>query len=168
MSFKFRLQRILELREQHEQAKARELAAAQAAADEAQRAKDAIASLRADSHAQLHSTTRAAPRVGHLHQLGTVLASLDERLIVADDVVKHADAGVHQAKSMLEEAARDRRVLDRLRERHAEAWRSDEAQKDRVRMDEVALTQFARKLETKDAPSGTSADGTNHRDGTPR
>ncbi|MBL0938523.1 MAG: flagellar export protein FliJ [Gemmatimonadaceae bacterium] len=168
MSFKFRLQRILELREQHEQAKARELAAAQSAAEEAQKAKDALASLRANSHAQIHSTTNAGPRVGHLQQLGTVLASLDERLIVADDLVKEADAGVHQAKTLLEDAARDRRVLDRLKERHAEAWRAEEAQKDRVQMDEIALLQFARKPETKDAPNGTSADGTDHRDGSPR
>lgn len=168
MSFNFRLQRILELREQHEQAKARELAAAQSVAEEAQKAKDALASLRANSHAQMHTATNGAPRIGHLHQLGTVLASLDERLIVADDLIKVADAGVSQAKTLLEEAARDRRVLDRLKERHAEAWRAEEAQKDRVQMDEIALLQFARKPDTKEASPGTSAGGAEHHDGSPR
>lgn len=168
MSFTFRLQRLLELREQHEQAKARELAAAQAAAENAQQAKDALVSLRANSHAQMHSAARSAPRVGHLHQLGTVLASLDERLLAADDLVKVADDGVSQAKAMLEEAARDRRVLDRLKERHAEAWRAEEAQKDRVQMDEIALLQFARKADTKDASAGTSANDAEHHGGSPR
>lgn len=157
MSFKFRLQRILELREQHEQAKARELAAAQTAAEEAAQAKDALAALRADSHAQIHNVSRTETRVGHLHQLGTVLASLDERLVVATDVCKEADAGVHQAKVTLEEAARERRVLDRLKERHSDAWRAEEAARDRVQMDEVALTQFARKQEEKNSHSAENA-----------
>jgi flagellar FliJ protein len=155
--FKFRLQRILELREQHEQAQARQLASAQEVADHATQAQDALATLRANSHAQMHATTRAAPRVGHLHQLGTVLASLDERLVVAGDICREADAGVDRAKAMLEEAARDRRVLDRLKERHTDAWRTDEATKDRVHMDEVALTQFARKQEEKNNRAADSA-----------
>lgn len=58
---------------------------------------------------------------------------------------------------MLEEAARDRRVLDRLKERHTDAWRTDEATKDRVHMDEVALTQFARKQEEKNNRAADSA-----------
>ncbi len=157
MSFKFRLQRILELREQHEQARARELAAAQNLAEEAAQAKDALATLRADSHAQMHHAARSETRVGHLHQLGTVLASLDERLVVATDVCKEADAGVHKAKVTLEEAARDRRVLDRLKERHTGVWRAEEAARDRVQMDEVALTQFARKQEEKNTHSAENA-----------
>ena len=157
MSFKFRLQRILELREQHEQAKARELASAQDAAEVAARAQETLASLRAHSQAQVQAATEATPRVGHLHQLGTVLASLDERLVEAGNVCKEADAGVHKAQTMLEEAARDRRVLDRLKERHAGAWRSEEAVKDRVQMDEVALTQFARKQEEKNTHSAENA-----------
>lgn len=165
MAFNFRLQRILELRAQHEQAKARELAAAQDQAEAAQRAKDALASLRADSHAQLQATAQNAPRVGHLHQLGTVLASLDERLVVASDVVKAADATVEQARALLDVAARDRRVLDRLKERHATAWRTDEAMKDRTLMDEVALMQFARKQDTKDPRPGAPAERASHRDG---
>jgi flagellar FliJ protein len=157
MSFKFRLQRILELREQHEQAKARELAAARDAAEQATQAKEALAALRADSQAQIHQAARTESRVGHLHQLGTVLASLDERLVAATDVCKQADDGVHQAKVILEEAARDRRVLDRLKERHTEVWRAENAARDRVQMDEVALTQFARKQEEKINSSAENA-----------
>jgi flagellar FliJ protein len=157
VSFKFRLQRILELREQHEQAKARQLASAQQTAEVAAQAQESLAALRLSSQAQMQATTESAARVGHLHQLGTVLASLDERLVIAGDVCKEADAGVHKAKLMLEEAARDRRVLDRLKERHTGAWRTEEANKDRVQMDEVALTQFARKQEEKNSRSAENA-----------
>jgi flagellar FliJ protein len=168
MAFNFRLQRILELREKHEQAKARELAAAHERAEAAARAHDALTALRADSRAQLHAAAQGAPRVGHLHQLGTVLASLDERLVVASDVVKDADAGVQQAQALLESAARDRRVLDRLKERHAQAWRTDEAQKDRVHMDEVALSKYARTQDQQDPRDGEPAGRDSHRDGSHR
>jgi flagellar FliJ protein len=157
VSFKFRLQRILELKEQHEQARARELAAARDVAEQAASAKDALAALRANSHAQMHDVARSETRVGHLHQLGTVLASLDERLVVAVDVCKQADDGVHKAQLTLEEAARDRRVLDRLKERHTDVWRAEESARDRVQMDEVALTQFARKQEKKNSRSAENA-----------
>jgi flagellar FliJ protein len=153
VSFKFRLQRILELREQAEQAKARALAAAQAEADKAQEAKDILAAMRSDSRSQLESATVSSPRIGHLMQLGAAIDALDARLERADDDLKAAEIVVDEAKARLEVAARDRRVLDRLKDRHAEHWRAEEAQKDRLLMDEVALMQFARKTDTNNQDS---------------
>lgn len=145
MSFKFRLQRILELREQSEQAKARTLASARDSADAAHRAKDEIANLRDHSKQHIDTTANSGPRIGHLHQLGFVLASLDERVLLAADAAKLADDDVRNAQGMLEEAARDRRVLDRLKSRHAATWRAESAHQDRLAMDEIALAQFSRK-----------------------
>lgn len=153
MSFKFRLQRILELREQAEQAKARVLAAAQAEADKAQEARDILTAMRHDSRSQLESATVSTPRIGHLMQLGTALDALDARIERAADDLKAAEIVVDEAKARLEVAARDRRVLDRLKDRHAEHWRAEEAQKDRLLMDEVALMQFARKTDTNNQDS---------------
>ncbi len=163
MSFKFRLQRILELREQHEQAQARALASARDSAEAAHRVKDDIASLRDHSKAQITTTASSGPRIGHLHQLGFVLASLDQRVLLAADAAKLADDDVQKAQELLEEAARDRRVLDRLKSRHSDTWRAESAHKDRVAMDEVALAQFSRKagLNAADAAasSNTPIDG---------
>ena len=157
--FKFRLQRILELREQHEQAKARALAGAQDAAESARSAQDALATLRDDSQAQIRATTNAAPRIGHLQQLNVVLASLDARVESAADVVKAADAQVVAAQVELAHAAKDRRVLDRLKERHAESFRAEFAQKDRLAMEEIALAQFTRKQDVTQhtAPDDSTA-----------
>ena len=166
--FRFRLQRLLELREQHEQAKARELASARDVADRATEARRALQDLKADSQAQLHAATGMTSRIGHLQQLGTTLTSLDERLLVASDAVKQADAGVRQAQELLEEAARDRRVLNRLKSRHADAWRVDEAQRDRAQMDEVALMQFARKQDQQAPCSGDTTESAPPRDGSTR
>ena len=145
MSFKFRLQRILELREQHEQAKARALAGARESAEAAHRAKDEMASLRDHSKQQMSTTANSGPLIGHLHLLDYVLASLDERVLLADDAAKLADGDVQNAQGLLEAAARDRRVLDRLKSRHTDTWRAESAHRDRVAMDEIALAQFARK-----------------------
>lgn len=160
--FKFRLQRILELREQAEQAKARALASAQDAAEAARRERDALADLHKSSRAELDAAQNAEPRIGHLQQLGFVLQSLDARLESAGDSVRAADEIVEGARKLLDDAARDRRVLDRLKDRHTDQWRIEEAHKDRVGMDEIAISRFARQADTSSstANSTTSSRGT--------
>ena len=149
MSFTFHLQQLLDLREQHTQARARELALAQQVATAAARAEEMLAAVRANSYTAMQSVAGTGPRVGELHQRGTVLALLDERLIEAGNVCRVADVEVHKAQALLAAAARDRRVLDRLRDHHAGAWLLAEAAKDRLQMDEAALLQFARKQENE-------------------
>jgi len=158
--FKFRLQRVLELRAEAEQAKARALAEARDAADAARRDHDALAELHQSSRAEVHAAHAQEPRVGHLRQLGLVLQSLEERLDNAAEVVQSADVVVAGAQNELETAARDRRVLDRLKERHATAWRAEEAHKDRLQMDEIALARFARIRNSKeDGTTSAANDG---------
>lgn len=158
--FKFRLQRILELREQHEQAKARALAGAQDVANSARADQSALAALRDDSQALIHATTHAAPRVGHLWQLDLALTALEVRMERAAEVVHEAEAQVVTAQEALAAAAKDRRVLDRLKERHAESYRAEFALKDRIAMDEIALAQFTRRDD--DAPHPAPDDTTTH------
>lgn len=154
--FRFRLQRLLELRAQAEQAKARALVNARDAAETARRERDAMAELHASSQAQVREAQREEPRVGHLRQLGLVVESLNQRLDSAGEHVHAADAVVTSAQQLLAAAARDRRVLDRLKERHADQWRVDEAHKDRVAMDEVALSRFARNATSPTSPNDGS------------
>jgi flagellar FliJ protein len=155
--FKFRLQRILELREQAEQAKARALASAQDAAETARRDRDALANLHQSSRAELDAAQSAEPRVGHLQQLGYVLQSLDARLESAGDSVRAADEVVEGARKLLDDAARDRRVLDRLKDRHTDQWRIEEAHKDRIGMDEIAISRFARQADASNPSNSTTS-----------
>lgn len=149
--FTFRLQRILELREKAEQAKAQALVAAQDLADTARHKRDALAEVHAQSRSAIEHTQTSAPRIGHLQQLGYVLQSLDARLESADEVVDAANTQVTGARELLEAAARDRRALDRLKGRHAEVWRNGESQKDRLNMDEIALARFSRTADKREA-----------------
>ncbi len=159
--FKFRLQRILELREQAEQAKARALVSAQDAAEQARRERDALAELHATSRAEVDAAHRTEPRIGHLQQLGLVLQSLDQRLESAGENVRAADDIVADAQKLLETAARDRRILDRLKDRHTGQWRVEAAHQDRLGMDEVALARFSRNADARageDAATRTRSD----------
>lgn len=157
MSFRFRLQRVLELREQAVQARAREVAAATDTAERTRRDADALAALR---EAQRHAIDAAAAgaTVGELQHLAYVVGELDERLAIAADDVRSAEAQVAAAEQALQHAARDRRVLDRLRDRHVERHQDALLQQDRHTMDEVALTQFVRRTTTPPAASTAHPD----------
>lgn len=157
--FRFRLQRVLELREEAEQAKSRALVSARDAADEARRAHETLTELHESSRAEIGAAQQGASRVGHLNQLGVVLQSLEVRLESAVEQVQAADSVVAEAQGQLEIAARDRRVLDRLKEKHVEVWRAEEAHKDRLQMDEIALARFVSTRTARDSAQSSSNDG---------
>lgn len=142
--FKFRLQRVLELREKREEARAIELSKAQDDALRAREQRDELQAMHQASRAQITSAQHSDPTVGHLHHLGFVLGALDQRLAQAAQIVTKAEDVVSEKRVSLEEAARDRRVLDRLKEKHTDVFRAEESQRDRIAMDEIALTRFAR------------------------
>jgi len=146
--FRFRLQRVLELREDAEQAASLALVSARDAADEARRVQEELTALHRASKDEISETQRRDPRIGHLQQLGLLLESIEERIDGANEATLVADAVVNEKQSALDLAARDRRVLDRLKDRHMLAWRATESQKDRLAMDEVALARFGRKQDS--------------------
>ena len=138
--FRFRLQQVLDLREKQERHLATQLAAALGAEREA---KDALNGLRAEREAgsdvvqegQSHS-------VGELANLAFMMQQLDDRIAGASDTVSAANNSVSQVQEALTAAFKDRRVLDRLRERHEETYRTTAEQTDRRAMDDIALSRF--------------------------
>ncbi len=157
MSFKFRLQRVLELREQSEQARARAVRDATDHAEDARRRQEAIASLRTLQRETLTAAARGFITAGELQHLQFLIGALDDRLVRAADDVREAERVVADAQAALQRASRDRRVLDRLKDRHSERWTDATMQRDRTLMDEIALTQFTRRtlaeLDSRDAAS---------------
>jgi flagellar FliJ protein len=142
--FTFRLQRLLELREQREQAVARSLADARRSAEAARAARGALQAVRAANAEQLMSAHSAGRTVGDVRQLGYVLDQLDHRIDAAATTVATAEGVVRHAQGALTDAFRERRVLDRLRERHLDVWRATSVQLDRQLMDDIALARFTR------------------------
>lgn len=142
--FRFRLQRVLELREQKEKAEAKRLAEAEHAAASARETRDALQDLHTESMARAATARTVEPTVGHLHHLHFVMGALDARVSQAAEIAVAAEGVAAQARERLEVAARDRRVMDRLKEKHEDVHRAEEVQKDRVLMDDVALGRFTR------------------------
>jgi len=142
--FTFRLQRLLELREQREQAVARSLADAERSAEAARAARGALQAVRAANAEQLMSAYPASRTVGDFRHLGYVLDQLDHRIDAAAATVATAEGEVRHAQGALTDAFRERRVLDRLRERHLDVWKAASVQLDRQLMDDIALARFTR------------------------
>jgi flagellar FliJ protein len=145
--FRFRLQRVLELRERHERDAATALTRAQDTAAAARREAVTLAAARAELASERPGASAAGGRagvpVGALHNLSFLLDRLDERVALAGAAVHSAEGTVGEREGALRAAFRDRRALDRLRERHEDAWRAGAAAADRQLMDEIALTRFA-------------------------
>lgn len=140
---RFPLQRLLELRQQHERAMARDLASARDAADTEVRAHDALR--RSQELAQEHvaRVTTENPTIGTILSLTSAIEHFEAHVDAADERVRAAGAVVQQRHDALTVAAQARQILDRLRERHEVAAIAEEKARDLQAMDEVALTRFS-------------------------
>jgi flagellar FliJ protein len=140
--FRFRLQRILELRERKQRDAATALVSAQV---DAEQAREAQARLEAARVALVESTMPGAAdatSVGTLRNLHFLLAQLDTHVESAASAADVAEQAVTQRQDELRLAFQERRTLDRLRERHEETWRATTSATDRQQMDEIALSRF--------------------------
>lgn len=146
-AFKFRLQQVLDLREQREKQTVARLAVAESAADEARAAQKALETIRESGSAALHSAHANETTVGHLKTIGYVIEQLNHHIVDAQSRVETAEQLVSQARTDLTSALQARRVLSRLRDRHFETWRSEGNAQEMRAMDELALARFARRDE---------------------
>ncbi len=145
MSFKFRLQRVLELREKAEQARARTLREASESADYMREQANALHALRTLQRESLEAAARGLISAGEMQHIAFVIDQLDARLANATEDAVAAERIAIEAQQALQLASRDRRVLGRLKEKHAERWSESEQHQDRMHMDEIALSRFTRK-----------------------
>ena len=140
--FKFPLQRLLDLRAKRQDEIARQLAQARTAADSSRATRDDLAAVRTVGQAQISEAQATGPTVGEIASRTYALTQLDQRIAQASDALKAAEAHVDQVHNALTGALQDKHVLDRLRERMLEAYRSTESTKDRSTMDAIALQRF--------------------------
>lgn len=137
--FAFRLERVLELRQAAEKERARELAQAlteEEAGREALRQGEARLAV---ARAQLKGAGGARPAAGTLRNLELSVAALSRQ---ADELqATHAQCleRVAAERHQYEQARRDRRVLERLREQRREAWADEYQRWEQGISDEAAL-----------------------------
>ena len=145
--FPFRLDRLLDLRARKEREQGEVLG--RALRDETAR-REALE----QAQAQLdHAQQQASPRQGHvslagvLRNLGlTVTAAETQRdssAVSRDEAIQQVDAERERYAS----AQRDRRVIERLREKRLEDWTREQGRKEQQEMDGLALDRHRRQQE---------------------
>jgi flagellar FliJ protein len=144
-AFKFRLQQVLELREETEKQVAAKLAEAETAADEARLAQKALETIRQRGSQAMRNAHASEPTVGQLKTIGYVIEQLNHHIVDAQSRVDVAELVVVQARTDLTSALQARRVLSRLRDRHFANWRVEDNAQEMRQMDELALTRFTRR-----------------------
>jgi len=143
--FKFRLQQVLEIREQSEKNAAAKLADAEAVADEARVAQRALETIQERGSHELHRAHASEPTIGELKTLGYVIEQLNHHIADAQTRVDSAEQTVSAKRTDLTAALQARRVLSRLRERHFTTWRTADNAEQMRQMDELALSRFIRR-----------------------
>jgi flagellar FliJ protein len=140
VAFKFRLQKVLDLRAEKEQDAATQLARSRQLAENARAEKSALESSLSEGFAGI--ATAAGRTVGEMRSRAYALALLDQRIAQAEQAIVRAEAEVAQRTAEYSLAFRDRRILDRLKDKHLEEWRAEETRTDLMTMDGIALGRF--------------------------
>jgi flagellar FliJ protein len=143
--FRFRLQRVLDLRQQREQEVAGQLAEARGAEERARLAAEELERAR-DRGAEIATNAQSRQlSAGQLQNLRYVVERMTDHANLAAAEADTARQKVDACMVEFTVAFRDRKVLDRLRERELDDWRAGEVQADRRLMDDIALARFVRK-----------------------
>lgn len=150
--FKFRLQRLLDLRTAHERAKSVEMVQAEAVCEATRTTLATVEAARDAGRTELLAPTGGGGTVGQLRNIAFVVEQLDHQVESAATAMNAAQNAAAAARKDLSAAHVDRRVLDRLRDRHAAGWRDAESRADRQTMDSIALVRFIQRATPPGAP----------------
>jgi flagellar FliJ protein len=143
-AFRFRLEKVLELRKESEQRSAAGLAQARTQADDARRAKSDLEAACDAGRSRLAVAHGAGGAVGHLQNLANVVRHIEDHIHDADDVCQQADEQVVESLKSYHQAFQQRRSIEELRERKLDEWRTNVVRDERKSMDEAALVRHGR------------------------
>ena len=148
-TFRFRLDRLLDLRSRKERQQAEMLGRA---------LRDETASREALEQAQARlgaAREQAAPEPGRLtvagtlRNLGLTVAAAMTRRDAAAVSQSEAESALETERERYEAAQRDRRVIERLREQRLEDWTRETDRKEQQEMDGLALDRHRRQREER-------------------
>lgn len=140
--FRFQLDPLLEVRRRAEREQQRIVAAIEGQCreieDRIRSRHEGIEQSRDDLRARLgigdRSVVQAREAAWQTHSMHRMRAEADGLVLKLSGVMKRLE---HE-RELLVERARDRRSLERLRERREEAWKTDRARRERIELDDLA------------------------------
>lgn len=136
--FSFRLERLLQLRVMEEQDRARALAEARDAADDARRESEVSAERLADTAEQLAATPPDMRTAGTLRNMMLTLEAAQERAESSAAAHQEAQGRLDGEQTVFDRARQERRTIERLREQGQAAWEDEVVQDEQKQLDEVA------------------------------
>lgn len=147
--FNFRLERVRLVRERTEELAQQELATSMQSHRESEDALNAVSS-RLDHARRAHPLRALDSRIegADLRAAHAYLERLTVQRRHAAQELDNRSAELQTRRDTLREAARDRQVLDRLRERRRDEHARDSERLSAVALDEVALVAHRRKAST--------------------
>lgn len=146
--FRFRLDRVLQLRENTEDEAARLVAAARSDAEAA--AAEASAAEKALLHAVAQASEMAQlTTAGVLGAMRYSLESARTRTRLAADARLAAEQRLEQALAVWQAARADRQALDKLKTQRHDAWTAEANRAEQAEIDDVALRGAAAREERR-------------------
>lgn len=140
--FKFRLQRVLDLKERAEQERARTLGEARveerARLDEVESA----AARRDAAAASVRGSGEQAMPAGTIRNLGLTMEAAQQRLRDAEEEHRGATEVAAEEQSRFDGARKDRRAVERLKEKREDAWHEEDSRGEQRELDQVAARRW--------------------------
>jgi len=152
-AFAFSLERLLELRRHQQNEEARKLAEARRTAEAARRAEADLREVIAHSRKLLGHAHGDGTTAGQLHNLSFVVDRLQRKARSAAKRRREAEEALEDQERLLLQAVRERRCLDRLKERSRESWEEALRRRDRKELDELAALRHG-----TERPTGSSGE----------
>lgn len=150
--FEFSLQKVLDYRQRREEQALRAFAEAQAQLAHEQAL---LESLQHEREACLHrSQRRHRLKVQMLTVEQTYLSALEERIEEQRERVAQAQRLLEERRAALLEAQRERKALERLREKQYEQWRQEMLRVEQNALDELATMRAASAPSVLTYPTG--------------
>ncbi len=141
--FRFRLERVLQHRRREADARAQDLAHAQAALQAAEAARAALADELQDSRSAAAAARQGRLDPAVLARLADWHEELESLLAGAAGVVETRLQAVAAARRSLQEAWRRCEVLERLETRQRAEWQAAENRRERLQLDEIGAIRAA-------------------------
>lgn len=148
--FVFSMQALLDVKEAAEKQAKADFAAAQRAADEAQRQCEECRREILSERRSLAENARNGMQALEYQQRRSFLLLLEKKAASLDRALEQARKSVLEKQAALREIYRDKKALERLRASQKAAFEKDEAQKEAKEMDDLLTPgMMARMLETE-------------------
>lgn len=149
-SFKFKLQSVLDYKQDLEDKEKEKLAKILQELDQAIKHRDFLLQKREQARLELKDKQKKGDvNVNELRFYTNYLKKLDQDIVQANINIETIRAREKEQRQVLLEAAKQRKIYEKLKEKHKEQFEEEIAQAERKLIDEMATVKFARKQQAE-------------------